>query len=74
MKRFLVFSGMIYYPSWGWRDFKGAFDTQAEAEAFAIDKLTADLWSDWVQVVDLDIYQVVFERRERDDEDDVHSD
>ena len=31
MKRYLLFSGYSYYPSGGWRDFKGSFDGLEEA-------------------------------------------
>lgn len=32
VKRFLVFSFDSYYPSGGWNDFKGSYDTLEEAE------------------------------------------
>ena len=35
MKRFLAFAGSRYYPSGGWEDFIGDFDTLEEASAFA---------------------------------------
>jgi len=31
MKRFLLFFGESYYPSGGWKDFQGSFDTVHEA-------------------------------------------
>lgn len=31
MKRFLLFYNECYYPSGGWDDFKGSFNTEAEA-------------------------------------------
>jgi len=31
MKRYLLFAGDHYYPSGGWRDFQGSFDTGTEA-------------------------------------------
>lgn len=34
MKRFLLFYGMIYYPSGGAGDFKKDFDTKEEAEEY----------------------------------------
>lgn len=30
MKRYLLFGGPCYYPSGGWGDFMGSFDTVAE--------------------------------------------
>ncbi len=32
MKRYLLFKFDQYYPSGGWKDFKGAFDTIKEAK------------------------------------------
>lgn len=31
MKKFLLFAGAHYYPSGGWGDFRGAFDTVEDA-------------------------------------------
>lgn len=46
LKRFLLFAGIYYYPSGGWNDFYGSFDTVEEAtaayEAYAKDKM--DPW------------------------------
>jgi hypothetical protein len=33
VKRYLLFEFWSYYPEGGWNDFKGSFDTVAEAEA-----------------------------------------
>jgi hypothetical protein len=41
MKRFLVFGYDNWYPSGGWDDFRGEFDTLEEAKDFA-DKLATD--------------------------------
>lgn len=50
MKRFVVFAGDYYYPSGGANDFQDAFDTLAEALAFARPRL-GPLW-DWAHVWD----------------------
>lgn len=34
MKRFMLFAHDDYYPSGGWADFKGDFDTVEEARAW----------------------------------------
>lgn len=34
MKKFMLFGHDAYYPSGGWGDFKGDFDTVAEARAY----------------------------------------
>lgn len=47
MKRFLVFSGDQYYPSGGWGDFQGGYDTLEEALA-SPDYTKAD----WGHIVD----------------------
>lgn len=55
MKRFLVFVGDDYYPQGGWRDFRGDYDSQAQAMD-AIGQLAAlrmrGQWWGWWQVVD----------------------
>ena len=35
MKRYLVFSGHVYYPEGGWCDFQGSFDYLADAVRYA---------------------------------------
>lgn len=57
MKRFLLFTGMAFYPSGGWDDFKGDFKSQDEAhtEAMALyeglpDGLDKTYY--WAQIVD----------------------
>ena len=47
--QFLVFSGMNYYPSGGFGDFKASFTTQEEAQAYIDTTLRSD---DWHQLVD----------------------
>lgn len=49
LKRYLVFSGDVYYAAGGWSDFKGSFDLIAEAREHA----GAETWSgSWSQVID----------------------
>lgn len=54
MKRFLLFSGDIYYPGGGWNDFQGDFDTLNEATDKAI-----ELKRDWDQIVDTETKEVI---------------
>jgi hypothetical protein len=57
MKRYLVFSGQTYYPSGGWEDFIGSFDTPEEAEAarrIAHDPKPGYPWDHWSEIVDRD--------------------
>lgn len=55
MKRYLAFAGDTYYPAGGWDDFKGDFDTKAEAYAAVCIPITNSWRShefDWWQVID----------------------
>ena len=47
MKRYLLFLGSEYYPSGGWNDFQGDFDTIKEAEIVAEKE-----GDDWFQIID----------------------
>lgn len=50
MKRYFLFTGDTYYPGGGMKDFRGSFDTAAEAKAFSFsDKV--DSW-DWIEIYD----------------------
>jgi hypothetical protein len=50
LKNFLLFAGDVYYPSGGWDDFQGSFDTVDEAKAY----LKAQNHNhDWWQIVNL---------------------
>jgi hypothetical protein len=61
MKRFLLFAGSNYYPSGGWDDMAGQFDSITEAQDFIFSKddehrakyQTTWPWVDWAHVVDL---------------------
>lgn len=52
MKRYLLFSGSIYYPSGGFQDFISAFDTFPEAQA-ARQISHAEIPCGWSHIVDL---------------------
>ena len=57
MKQYLVFAGSDYYPSGGWKDFKGSFDSIDEAKKFLN---TKELRSyDWFEIVDTIKMEVV---------------
>lgn len=53
MKRFLVFSGSDHYPSGGYNDFVGGYETFAEAahEMVAI----SHIYGKWVHLVDTEL-------------------
>ena len=55
MKQFLLFAGDQYYPSGGWGDFKGSFDTIAEARAAE----RALPGHDWWQIIDVKTGNVI---------------
>ena len=59
LKRFLLFGGCVYYPSGGWDDFIGDFNTLKEAKSFKI-KLP---WSvEWKQIVDTKTGEITHEK------------
>jgi hypothetical protein len=58
MKRFLVFAGDFYYPSGGWGDFQGDFDSIDEAKDKLL-KIHKD-W-EWSQVIDSETKKEVVE-------------
>ena len=47
MKRYLLFAYDEYYPSGGWYDFRGSFDSIEEAKKFC-DRVNRD----WAEIVD----------------------
>lgn len=51
MKRYLLFAGSNYYPSGGWDDFEGSFDSAAEALA-AVPSIRVRREPDWFHVID----------------------
>jgi hypothetical protein len=64
MGRYLLFAGDEYYPSGGWQDYKGRFDSVKEAlKAAASGTKNLDFqgtW-DWWQIVDLATGKMVME-------------
>lgn len=53
MKRYLLFAGQDQYPTGGWGDFKGDFDTIEDA--YQSNKGTIDWW----EIVDSETGQVI---------------
>lgn len=54
MKRFLLFGGLIYYPSGGWGDFCGSFDSIEEAE-----DVFSENSCEWYHIVDSETLGIV---------------
>lgn len=50
MKRYALFHGSHFYPSGGWKDFAGTFDSAEDAEAALENVLFS---RDWYEIVDL---------------------
>lgn len=48
MKRYLLFAGDQYYPSGGWHDLSGEFDSIEEAEEYVFER-----GYEWWHVVDM---------------------
>lgn len=59
MKRYLVFSGLQYYPSGGWGDFDSSYDNYDDAISIAIHRKRDGGWGTWVQVVDIELMAIV---------------
>jgi hypothetical protein len=57
MKRYLVFAGSVYYPSGGWDDFVGAYDTITEARAVELERGKGDY--SWAHTIDTETMEVV---------------
>lgn len=51
MKQYLFFAGDHYYPSGGWNDFRGDYETMEEVQA-EWDKSYVEKAFDWGHVVD----------------------
>ena len=58
MKRFLVFAGDESYPSGGWKDFKGSFDTDVEYLQHLV-----GMRFDWCHVIEATTGATVFESK-----------
>lgn len=52
MKQYLLFGGAVYYPSGGFEDFRGSFDTLEEAQAKVKELDLEDQYS-WYHIVDV---------------------
>jgi len=63
MKRFLLFAGDRYYPSGGWHEFIGTFESIDEATqhvpAKALAKDEFGLPVDWAHIVDMQNHKIV---------------
>jgi len=58
VKRYLLFCGHFYYPSGGWDDFSGDYDTIEEAKKH--------IEYEWNQIVDLETGEVFSEDGEEE--------
>lgn len=56
MKRYLVFAGDKWYPSGGWDDFKGDFNTIEEGKESLI-----SIGPDWWHIVDSNTGHIVYQ-------------
>lgn len=52
-KRYLLFAGEYYYPSGGFNDYKGSFDSIEEAISNVMS------YHDWYHIVDLDTLKII---------------
>jgi hypothetical protein len=59
MKRFLVFTGELYYPLGGMKDFKSDFDTLEEAKDYLLSPASG--YYDWAQIYDIKENKLVYE-------------
>lgn len=66
MKRFLLFQFDVFYPSGGWEDLQGAFETfdEAKANIVASNDSPNDSRNQYWHIVDLQAMQIVL----RDDD------
>lgn len=51
LKRFILFRCDYYYPSGGWNDFVGSFDTLEEANNIALKNFKSN--NEWFHIIDL---------------------
>lgn len=58
MKQFLLFSGLDRYPSGGWEDFQGSFDSFQDA-ALLVANNNGVIHFDWWHVVDSTTGEIV---------------
>lgn len=64
MKRYLAFTGHVYYPSGGMEDFVGDFDSITEAQEAIIKEITQyrldpDWRYDWYHIYDAELKQII---------------
>ena len=61
-KKYLLFAGEYYYPSGGFHDFKGSFDT--------IRDVLSNVWDyhDWYHIVDSETLEIIKDGSKDDDE------
>ena len=52
MKRYLMFCGSTYYPSGGWGDFLGSFDSIEEGKTALLATRKTSREADWWHVID----------------------
>lgn len=57
MNRYLLFAGADYYPSPGWEDYHGDFETLEEALTAGAAHLR--MGEDWWHIVDTEMKQIV---------------
>lgn len=50
MKRYLLFAGQVYYPSGGWDDLRGNFDTLEDCHEIINLRYTTDDY--WWHIID----------------------
>jgi len=61
IKRYILLAGLQYYPN-RWKDFRGTFNTVAEAQSYALSQLSRGLdWCGWAQIIDTLTMEVVSE-------------
>jgi hypothetical protein len=63
MKRFWVFAGDTHYPQGGMKDYVIAWDTEAEARAYAVGRCETALT--WAHVYDVELKQIIYEGSKR---------
>lgn len=61
-KRYLLFAGEYYYPSGGFNDYVGSFESISDALSNVMSH------HDWYHIVDLESLKIIDEDSESDDE------
>ena len=61
IKRYILLAGQQYYPN-RWEDFRGTFNTVAEAQSYALSQFSrGPNWCGWAQIIDTLTMEVVSE-------------